>query len=145
MAKPNKKKTNQPEEKPLTPEEKAYNAAAKRQHRYILACVGMLLYFMPGISCAALGLAMGAAKKWMIVGMVLMGLCAVLGFVGMILMSKRTGRVLMIVLSILLACGIAVPVPFLGGWSIIFLIDFVLLMVCLANTKSIDEVVKNIE
>lgn len=117
--------------------EAAYTKAAKQQTRYIYACVGMLLYTMPGIACTALGVAMGANKLWMIVGGVLMFLSAGLGFLGMILMSKYKGKVLMSVLSILLACLIAVPLPFVGAWYLVFLPVFLLLILCLANVNSL--------
>ena len=137
MGKMKKSNKQQPAEPEMTPEEKRYDAAARRQHRYIISCIGMLLYFMPGISCAMLGLAMGAARQWMIMGMIVMGVCAALGFFGMNLMSKRRGKILMAVLAVLMACLIAIPIPFLGGWGLVFLPVFILLIVCIASVNSI--------
>ena len=139
MGKPKKYSKKQPAKQELTPEEKCYKAAAKCQSRYIFSCVGMLLYFMPGISCAALGLAMGAEKKWMIIGCILMGLSAALGFLGMMLMSKGRGKVLMSILTVLMACLVAIPIPFLGGWGLVFVPVFILLVVCITGISAIGE------
>ena len=117
--------------------QEALAKAAKQQTRYIYACVGLLLYTMPGVACVALGVAMGAAKAWMIAGAVMMFISAGLGFLGLMLMSKYKGKVLMRILTLLMACLIVVPVPFVGAWYLVFLPVFILLIVCLANAGSL--------
>ena len=131
-ASPKKKQTTQ---KPVTPKK---TPAEKCRDRYVFACVAMILYVMPAVSCLGLVYATGGSMQNMILGIVVALLAVPVGLAGMALYKKQKGRGLMALLCVLLAAGHMVCAVLLGGWYTVMAPQFVLILVCISGLKCIE-------
>ncbi len=129
---PRKKQTAQ---KPVTPKK---TPAEKCRDRYVFACVAMILYVMPAVSCLGLVYATGGSMQNMIIGIVVALLAVPVGLIGMTLYKKQKGRMLMALLCLLLCAGHIVCAVLLGGWYAVMAPQFVLLLVCISGLKCIE-------
>ena len=129
---PPKKQNTTPAAPPKTPME-------KMRDRYIFACVALILYVMPAVTCLGMIYATGGNIQNMLIGMVVSLLAVPLGLAGMAFYKKQNGRLLMGGLCVLLACGHILSAVLLGGWYLIMVPHFVLILVCISGLKCIEK------
>lgn len=113
--------------------------AEKRRDRYVFACVAMILYVMPAVSCLGLVYATGGSMQDMIIGIVVAVLAVPVGLVGMALYKKQKGKMLMALLCMLLCVGHVISAVLLGGWYAVMAPQFVLLLVCISGLSCIEK------
>lgn len=111
----------------------------KRRDRYVFACVAMILYVMPAVSCLGLVYATGGSVQNMIIGIIVAVLAVPVGLVGMALYKKQKGRMLMALLCMLLCVGHVGSAVLLGGWYAVMAPQFVLLLVCISGLSCIEK------
>ena len=128
-----KKQTNRPAAQ--TP---AKTPAEKRRDRFVFACVALILYVMPAITCLGMVYATGGSVQNMLIGMAVSVLAVPLGLLGMALYKKQKGRMLMGAACILLAAGHMLSAVLLGGWYLVMAPHFVLILVCISDLKCIE-------
>lgn len=121
-----------------TPAAPAKTPAEKRRDRFVFACVALILYVMPAVSCLGMVYATGGSVQNMAVGMIVSVLAVPLGLLGMALYKKQKGRVLMGAACVLLAAGHIVSAVLLGGWYLVMVPHFVLILVCISGLKCIE-------
>ncbi len=127
-----------PPKKATTPTEPTKTPAEKRRDRYVFACVALILYVMPAVSCLGMVYLTGGGVKSMIIGMILSVLAVPLGLTGMYFYKKQKGRLLMAGLCCLMAAGHVVCAVLLGGWYLVMAPHFVLILVCISGLRCIE-------
>ena len=128
-----------PQKQSTAPQTPVKSPAEKMRDRYIFACVALILYVMPAVTCLGMIYATGGNIQDMLIGMVVSLLTVPLGLVGMSFYKKQSGRLLMGGLCVLLACGHIVSAVLLGGWYLIMVPHFVLILVCISGLKCIEK------
>ncbi len=124
---------------PNTPVTPVKTPAEKRRDRYVFACVALILYVMPAVSCLGMVYLTGGGVQNMIIGMVVSVLAVPLGLLGMYFYKKQKYRLLMAALCCLLAAGHIVSALLLGGWYLVMLPHFLLILVCLSGLQCISQ------
>lgn len=127
-----KKPVSQPIQKPQKTQ------AEKCRDRYIFACVAMILYVMPAVSCLGMVYATGGSIENMVIGIVVSVLAVPVGLIGMSLYKKQKGRSVMAILCVLLCFGHVACAVLLGGWYAVMAPHFLLLLLCISGLKSIE-------
>ncbi|MBQ8642983.1 MAG: hypothetical protein IJ480_12290 [Clostridia bacterium] len=129
---PPKKQTQTPAAPPKSP-------AEKMRDRYIFACVALILYVMPAVTCLGMVYATGGSLQNMVTGMIVSVLAVPLGLLGMFFYKKQKGRMLMGALCVLLCGGHIVSAVLLGGWYLMMAPHFILILVCISGLKCIEQ------
>ena len=120
---------------PQTPQK---TPAEKRRDRFVFACVALILYVMPAVTCLGMVYATGGSVQHMAIGMVVSVLAVPLGLLGMALYKKQKGRLLMAAACLLLSAGHILSAVLLGGWYMVMVPHFVLILVCISGLKCIE-------
>ena len=128
-------KKNTTPQKPAAPEK---TPAEKRRDRFVFACVALILYVMPAVTCLGMVYATGGSVQAMAAGMVVSVLAVPLGLLGMALYRKQKGRMLMAAACMLLAAGHILSAVLLGGWYLVMIPHFILILVCISGLKCIE-------
>lgn len=128
-------KRNTAPQKPAAP---AKTPAEKRRDRFVFACVALILYVMPAVTCLGMVYATGGGVQAMAVGMVVSVLAVPLGLLGMALYKKQKGRILMAAACMLLAAGHILSAVLLAGWYLVMVPHFILILVCISGLKCIE-------
>lgn len=113
--------------------------AEKMRDRFIFACVALILYVMPAVTCLGMIYATGGSLQNMVIGMIVSVLAVPLGLLGMYFYKKQSGRLLMGALCVLLAAGHILSAVLLGGWYLMMAPHFVLILVCISGLKCIEK------
>lgn len=113
--------------------------AEKMRDRYVFACVALILYVMPAVTCLGMIYATGGNLANMALGMIVSALAVPLGLLGMHFYKIQSGRMLMGALCVLLCMGHIVSAVLLGGWYLIMVPHFVLILVCISGLKCIEK------
>ncbi len=121
---------------PVTP---AKTPAEKRRDRYVFACVALILYVMPAVSCLGMVYLTGGGVQNMLLGMIVSVLAVPLGLLGMYFYKKQKYRLLMAGLCCLLAAGHIVCAVLLGGWYLVMVPHFILILVCISGLQCIEK------
>ena len=121
------------------PSAPAKSPAEKMRDRYIFACVAMILYVMPAVSCLGMVYATGGNVRYMVIGMIVSVLAVPLGLLGMALYKKQKGRIFVCAACVLLAAGHIASAVLLGGWYLVMAPHFILILVCLSGLKCIEK------
>lgn len=130
----------QPSKKQNTPSAAPQKTPAeKMRDRYIFACVALILYVMPAVTCLGMIYATGGSLQNMVIGMIVSVLAVPLGLTGMYFYKKQSGRLLMGALCVLLAAGHILSAVLLGGWYLMMAPHFVLILVCISGLKCIEK------
>lgn len=129
---PSKKQNTPPAAPQKTP-------AEKMRDRYIFACVALILYVMPAVTCLGMIYATGGSLQNMVIGMIVSVLAVPLGLTGMYFYKKQSGRLLMGAFCVLLAAGHILSAVLLGGWYLMMAPHFVLILVCISGLKCIEK------
>ena len=129
-------KRNTAPQKPAAP---AKTPAEKRRDRFVFACVALILYVMPAVTCLGMVYATGGSVQNMAVGMIVSVLAVPLGLLGMALYKKQKGRLLMAAACMLLAAGHILSAVLLGGWYLVMVPHFILILVCISGLKCIGD------
>lgn len=123
---------------PQKPAAPAKTPAEKRRDRFVFACVALILYVMPAVTCLGMVYATGGSVQNMAVGMIVSVLAVPLGLLGMALYKKQKGRILMAAACMLLAAGHILSAVLLGGWYLVMVPHFILILVCISGLKCIE-------
>ena len=130
----------QPSKKQNTPSAAPQKTPAeKMRDRYIFACVALILYVMPAVTCLGMIYATGGSLQNMVIGMIVSVLAVPLGLTGMYFYKKQSGRLLMGAFCVLLAAGHVLSAVLLGGWYLMMAPHFVLILVCISGLKCIEK------
>ncbi len=130
----------QPSKKQNTPSAAPQKTPAeKMRDRYIFACVALILYVMPAVTCLGMIYATGGSLQNMVIGMIVSVLAVPLGLTGMYFYKKQSGRLLMGAFCVLLAAGHILSAVLLGGWYLMMAPHFVLILVCISGLKCIEK------
>lgn len=130
----------QPSQKQNTPSAAPQKTPAeKMRDRYIFACVALILYVMPAVTCLGMIYATGGSLQNMVIGMIVSVLAVPLGLTGMYFYKKQSGRLLMGAFCVLLAAGHILSAVLLGGWYLMMAPHFVLILVCISGLKCIEK------
>ena len=130
----------QPSKKQNTPSAAPQRTPAeKMRDRYIFACVALILYVMPAVTCLGMIYATGGSLQNMVIGMIVSVLAVPLGLTGMYFYKKQSGRLLMGEFCVLLAAGHILSAVLLGGWYLMMAPHFVLILVCISGLKCIEK------
>lgn len=130
----------QPSQKQNTPPAAPQKTPAeKMRDRYIFACVALILYVMPAVTCLGMIYATGGSLQNMVIGMIVSVLAVPLGLTGMYFYKKQSGRLLMGAFCVLLAAGHILSAVLLGGWYLMMAPHFVLILVCISGLKCIEK------
>ena len=111
----------------------------KMRDRFVFACVALILYVMPAVTCLGMIYATGGNLANMALGMIVSALAVPLGLLGMHFYKIQSGRMLMGALCVLLAAGHIVSAVLLVGWYLIMVPHFVLILVCISGLKCIEK------
>ena len=134
------KPNGQPSKKQNTPPAAPQKTPAeKMRDRYIFACVALILYVMPAVTCLGMIYATGGSLQNMVIGMIVSVLAVPLGLTGMYFYKKQSGRLLMGAFCVLLAAGHILSAVLLGGWYLMMAPHFVLILVCISGLKCIEK------
>ncbi len=121
-----------------TPAAPTKSPAEKRRDRYVFACVALILYVMPAVSCLGMVYLTGGGVKNMVIGMIVSVLAVPLGLLGMFFYKKQKGRLVMAGLCCLLAAGHILSAVLLGGWYLVMVPHFILILVCISGLQCIE-------
>ena len=128
----------QPKKTAAQPAAPAKTPAEKRRDRFVFACVALILYVMPAVTCLGMVYATGGSVQNMAVGMIVSVLAVPLGLLGMALYKKQKGRILMAAAYMLLAAGHILSAVLLSGWYLVMVPHFILILVCISGLKCIE-------
>lgn len=106
--------------------------AEKKQNRFLFACIANILYIIPCLSCLAMAILIDGFSTPYIIAIVTMIANLPVSLVILNRYKKKTGRNLIILLSVIIMLLHIISCPLLGTWYIIMAPSFVLYCLIIA-------------